>query len=197
MSYQVTYGATPTVEDVATLEAAVERAGELISSNYRNVTVNDGKGNEISGDDLLACYLGVLRLTPDLRAVEEHSSGRVMEIRKEDNDQLTQLEESLWRTEYRFDRAHMETILAPDFFEFGRSGRIYKRADTLDVETHPIRAKLPLPRFEVRLISADVALITYVSEVAYGDGIEIANRSSLWSRYQLGWKLRFHQGTPI
>jgi hypothetical protein len=194
--YQVRYGARPTVEEIATLADAVERAGQLISDNYANVTVSDGEGNEISGDNLIACYLGVMKLTSDLRVVGEHSLHRVMEISKEDFERLQQLEESLWRTEYRFDRAYMERTLAPDFLEFGRSRRAYTREDTLDIESHPIRATLPLPRFEVRLISADVALITYVSEVACGDEIETANRSSLWSRYPTGWRLRFHQGTP-
>jgi hypothetical protein len=49
--------------------AALERAGQLISDNYANVAIQDGKGNEISGDDLIACYLGVMKLTPDLRAI--------------------------------------------------------------------------------------------------------------------------------
>ena len=39
--------------------------------------------------------------------------------------------------------------------------------------------------------------MTYVSEVLYGDKVERANRSSIWSRHGDGWKLRFHQGTPI
>jgi hypothetical protein len=55
----------------------VERTGQLISDNYANVMVRDGKGYEISGDELLACYLGVMKLTADLRAVDEHSSNFV------------------------------------------------------------------------------------------------------------------------
>ena len=121
----------------------------------------------------------------------------MIEISKEDSEQLRELEQSLWQQEYRFDRTHMEATLAPDFFEFGRSGRVYRRDEALDIEGQPIHALLPLPQFVARLITEDVALITYVSEVAYGDNIERANRSSLWSRYSTGWKMRFHQGTPI
>jgi hypothetical protein len=55
---------------ISTLEAALERAGQLVSDNYANVAIHDGKGNRISGDDLLACYLGVMKMTSDLRAVE-------------------------------------------------------------------------------------------------------------------------------
>src|SRR5215467_13201150 len=177
--YQVRYGAKPTVEEIATLKDAVERAGQLISDNYGNVTVRDGEGNEISGDDLLACYLGVMKLTSDLRVV--------VEISKEDFERLRQLEESLWRAEYRFDRAYMERTLAPDFFEFGRSGRVYKREDTLNIESGAIHATLPLPQFAATLIAGDVALVTYMSEVTYGNILERANRSSLWSKYPMGW----------
>jgi hypothetical protein len=35
------------------------------------VAIHDGKGNQISGDDLIACYLGVNEIDSDLRAVDE------------------------------------------------------------------------------------------------------------------------------
>jgi hypothetical protein len=72
MTYLVARGDPATVEEVPTLEAALERAGRLVSDNYFGVAIRDGKGNEISGNELLACYLGVKSLTSDLRAVEAH-----------------------------------------------------------------------------------------------------------------------------
>jgi hypothetical protein len=66
------------------------------------------------------------------------------EISKEDSEQLRELEESLWQQEYRFNRSYMEATLAPDFFEFGRSGRVYERDDTLTIEMQPTHARLPL-----------------------------------------------------
>jgi hypothetical protein len=121
----------------------------------------------------------------------------MLEISNEDFDELRRQEESLWLTQSRFDRAYMEQALAPDFFEFGRSGRVYRREDTLNVPFQQSEIKLPLPKFAARLIAADVALVTYISEVKFTDVTETANRSSLWSRYPSGWRLRFHQGTPI
>ena len=116
----------------------------------------------------------------------------------DEHDQLRLLEESLWRAETRFDRDHMNEVLAPDFLEFGRSGRVYRRQDILDdLHPQPIDATLPLASFAVRSITADVALVTYVSEVTYGEVKEVANRSSLWSRHAGGWRIRFHQGTPV
>ena len=53
-----------------TLEAALEHAGQLVSDNYAKVAIHDGQGHQISGDDLLACYLGIMKLTPDLRAID-------------------------------------------------------------------------------------------------------------------------------
>jgi hypothetical protein len=117
-----------------------------------------------------------------------------MTLSAEDHDQLRRLEESLWRAETRFDRDHMSEVLAPDFLEFGRSGQVYGREDVLNDPAQPIEATLA--KFVVRSIAADVALVTYVSEVTDGQVKELANRSSLWSRSAGGWRIRFHQGTP-
>lgn len=119
-----------------------------------------------------------------------------MTLTADEHEQLRRLEESLWRAETRFDRDHMSEVLAPDFFEFGRSGRVYRREEILDVPAQPIKATLPFAKFAVRSIAEDVALVTYVSEVSDGEVTEVANRSSLWSRHAGGWRIRFHQGTP-
>ena len=62
------------------------------------------------------------------------------ELTAEDRELLQRLEEELWREETRFDVSRMEEIIAEDFLEFGRSGRIYQRADTLSVPSTPIEA---------------------------------------------------------
>lgn len=117
-----------------------------------------------------------------------------------DFDAIRRLEECLWRPESRFDNSLMEQVFAADFFEFGRSGRTYSRAELLfdPAETQSFQATLPLPGFHARHLSDDVVQVTYVSEVASREGeISRANRSSIWSRTPDGWRLRFHQGTPI
>ncbi len=119
-----------------------------------------------------------------------------MQVTQADYDTLRVLEESLWRSETRFNQEYMERVLAPDFMEFGRSGRIYHSADTLAAPFVEINAKLPLDNFDVRLISSDVALVTYTSRVT-NDQVQIANRGSIWSRTAAGWQIRFHQGTPV
>jgi hypothetical protein len=56
---------------------------------------------------------------------------------------------------------------------------------------------LPLPEFRVRVLSENIAQVTYTSAVRYGGVVEYARRSSIWSRTAGGWVLRFHQGTPF
>ena len=120
-----------------------------------------------------------------------------MELSSHDKQELEMLEESLWRAETRFDTKLMDQTFSTDFFEFGRSGRVYGRQECLDVESQPIDARLPLKDLRIRLIWPNVAQVTYVSSVTY-DGIEeLANRSSIWTRAERGWQLRFHQGTAI
>ena len=119
------------------------------------------------------------------------------ELTAEDRQLLQRLEEELWREETRFDVSRMEEVIAEDFLEFGRSGRIYQRADTLAVPSTPIEAVIPLPDFDARLLAEGVAQVTHNSVVTYGENIEKARRSSIWTRSSSGWKLRFHQGTPF
>jgi hypothetical protein len=112
-----------------------------------------------------------------------------------DYTDLEKLEESLWIADTRFDYEYMDNLMADDFFEFGRSGRIYSKAESLSAKRQEIRSKIPLKNFKVHEINENVVLVTYVSEVDYGE-IEIGNRSSLWLKTKDGWKLKFHQGTP-
>jgi hypothetical protein len=75
MVYVVARGTNPVViKEMPSLEAALEYAGQLLSDNYANVAIHDGKGNQISGDGLLACYLGLMKLLPDLRVVNDRKA---------------------------------------------------------------------------------------------------------------------------
>lgn len=108
---------------------------------------------------------------------------------------LAALEQTLWRTETRHDRARMDATFSPDFFEFGRSGRRYSRDDLLPQgEADPIDATLH--RLTVSGITDSVALVTYISQVRHPGGADWANRSSLWHLAAGRWQLCFHQGTP-
>lgn len=118
-------------------------------------------------------------------------------ISPQDVDELRKLEESLWVAQTRFDKASMEQILSPAFVEFGRSGKVYSREDTLSTAYRDIRCTLPLKNFAAHLIDTNVFLVTYVSESISDGEVLVANRSSIWIKTPGGWQLRFHQGTPV
>jgi hypothetical protein len=115
----------------------------------------------------------------------------------EDHAQLTRLEESMWIEATRFNEAFMKNALAPDFFEFGKSGKMYTRDAVLGAVHRAIDITLPLRDFGIRLLDENTAQITYISEAGSGDVRLRARRSSIWSRTSQGWQLRFHQGTPF
>ena len=120
----------------------------------------------------------------------------VLSLSDEDRAILTRLEEDMWREATRFDSAFQEQRFASDFFEFGRSGRIYTRAQIISVNSHPIRTTLPLPDLQIRLLDQNTAQLTYNNQVEYDGIMQHARRSSIWSRTERGWVMRFHQGTP-
>ncbi len=114
-------------------------------------------------------------------------------------EELKELEIELQKNETRRNRKRMEALLHPDFMEFGRSGRTYNRAEVLD-EFGP-DTMLPVIQsrnFDLVLLTEDVALLTYVS--AHLEKNQILHRhtlrSSVWVRTNVGWQMRFHQGTP-
>ena len=118
------------------------------------------------------------------------------EVTDADKRELTRLEENMWRENTRFDVQFMETHLATDFFEFGRLGRTYTRAESLAVPRQETNAVLPLPGLSIRMLNQDTAQLTYFSAVTYSGVVEHGRRSSIWSRTIQGWVMRFHQGTP-
>lgn len=114
-----------------------------------------------------------------------------------DKDDLTELEEAMWRTETRYDPVFQQQRFASDFLEFGRSGRVYQRNDAILTHPRPIQATLPLHNLAIRLLDQNTAQVTYDSAVVYDGVVERAHRSSIWSRHSSGWVMRFHQGTPF
>ena len=119
----------------------------------------------------------------------------VAHLSSADAAEIERLEETLWRADTRYDPVHMEAVLHSDFHEFGRSGRRYTRDQCIAITSGGFSADLPLTGFSAALVAPGVVLATYLGVVHY-DTTEVSNRSSLWVSDGLGWRLRFHQGTP-
>jgi hypothetical protein len=112
---------------------------------------------------------------------------------------LGSLEKELHKGETRRNRKRMETLLHPDFVEFGRSGIRYSPADVLEA-SGPNSALPAIHSEHLQMIhlAEGIVLLTYVSSHLDSDGNTTRRtlRSSIWVLTETGWQLRFHQGTP-
>jgi len=84
-----------------------------------------------------------------------------------------------------------ERLLHPEFFEFGRSGRRWSRAEVLaelsGAGQTPARADV-----QAIELAPGCWLLSWRSL-----GLRPAWRSSIWQHGTAGWQMRFHQATPI
>jgi hypothetical protein len=91
-------------------------------------------------------------------------------------------------------RAEVDVLLDPEFAEFGASGRRWSRPEILDsLASEQREAATAAHDLRATRIAEGVVLVTYVTD----DGERRCNRSSLWRRTPSGWRICFHQGTPI
>jgi hypothetical protein len=91
-------------------------------------------------------------------------------------------------------RAEVDALLDPEFAEFGASGRRWSRPEILaSLASEGREVAIAAQDLSASRIAEGVVLVTYVSD----DGERRCNRSSLWRRTPTGWRMYFHQGTPI
>jgi hypothetical protein len=92
----------------------------------------------------------------------------------------------------------LASLLDDDFLEFGSSGRIWSRDATITVLL-PAKAGVPVTIRDVdaRVLTDDLVLLLYRIEVTTSSGGRASRRSSIWRRHGTGWRIAFHQGTPI
>jgi hypothetical protein len=99
----------------------------------------------------------------------------------------------------RRDRARVAALLADDFFEFGASGRVWRRDEILDLLATEPYAPPVLEDFACHRIADDAVLVTYrtVRVNTESGKRETALRSSVWTKRAGKWLIRFHQGTRV
>ena len=94
----------------------------------------------------------------------------------------------------RGDRGLLEALLHPDFAEVGASGRRWTRSQIIDALVEaPSVDDLQVSDLQSQALSTDVVLVTYSARRAG----TTARRSSIWVRSELGWVVRYHQGTRV
>lgn len=120
---------------------------------------------------------------------------------RDSTDILSQLiarEPIFHRPELGTTRADFEAMTVEEFSEIGASGRHYTRAEVLDVlerrHASPPMEDLCASDFQCRHLAPELYLLTYI---LVQDGTRRTRRSTIWQRTAEGWKIVFHQGTPI
>ena len=96
-------------------------------------------------------------------------------------------------------RESLAALLAPEFREFGASGKVYADVSALLDELVPgARPKRVFEEFQAVRVAANTVLVTYRAKSAPGPGWKPpALRSSLWIKRDGRWQLLFHQGTRV
>ncbi|MEH6942217.1 DUF4440 domain-containing protein [Bacillus sp. JJ722] len=106
--------------------------------------------------------------------------------------QLLHLEEKLLKPEIRTSKDELANILADDFFEFGSSGKVLYKDESIDEVSLSI-VQMKLSDFEIHPLSEEIVLSTYriYNEINQQHSL----RSSIWKFIDGRWKMCFHQGT--
>ncbi len=112
------------------------------------------------------------------------------------------LELRLLNAETRNRPEQASALLAEDFVEFGRSGEVYRKPETIAAladEQAPVGWRLEVTDGAVALLASHIAHLTYrtARRFASGELDRTTLRSSIWRFSDGSWRMVFHQGTPV
>ena len=109
------------------------------------------------------------------------------------------LEMTLLKPEVRSSREELDKLLADDFMEFGSSGSVYRKPETLaNLTTTTDKVVYEVSDFEAREISDNFVLNIFKTKRTINNtDVVISLRSSIWKKTDGNWQMFFHQGTPI
>ena len=90
-----------------------------------------------------------------------------------------------------------ESVIAPEFWEVGASGKRYDRELALKTlaerEAAGIFEQLSNEDFDCVLLADNCFLVRYLLR----QGPRVTRRASIWKRTNAGWQIIYHQGTIV
>ncbi len=95
----------------------------------------------------------------------------------------------------RKNKDEVDQLLAPNFFEYGSSGKIWTRVALIDSLSTEEPTQVVASGFKAQPLSDDTVLITYKTKKVKS-GTE-SLRSSIWRNNGGKWQMVFHQGTGV
>ena len=122
-----------------------------------------------------------------------------METHEDLAELLQKLEELLHVQSVRSTAQELDKLLADEFFELGVSGKIWTRESVIQTLKSESFSKRSMSDFKLSILAPEIALVTYRAHRFATEDRPSADslRSSIWKRIGPGWKMVFHQGTPL
>jgi hypothetical protein len=110
-----------------------------------------------------------------------------------------ELELFLLKPEVRSSADRLNELLAEDFIEYGSSGLVYYKQDTLqNLTASTDKVVFVVSDFKAKELSENFVLTTFKTEKTINDtDVMVSLRSSIWKKNEGNWQMFFHQGTPI
>jgi ribonuclease HI len=108
-----------------------------------------------------------------------------------DEQLVEQLERRLLEPALRSDPAEFSTLLHPEFEEIGASGTLWDRESIVEALSSDLPGELDYSTLNTTRLGPDAILLVY--RLSSPDRSSL--RSSVWSRTDGRWRIRFHQGT--
>ncbi|WKA58801.1 DUF4440 domain-containing protein [Planococcus shenhongbingii] len=106
--------------------------------------------------------------------------------------EIFKLECSHLQPDVRVSKQKLGEVLDEEFFEFGSSGKVWRRRD-YDTN-HPLTPdRMEISEFALHILGPEAVLTTY--RLQNHTSGKVSLRSSIWKNRGSGWKLFFHQGT--
>jgi len=111
---------------------------------------------------------------------------------------LRELEERLLCSDVRRSPTAVGELLADEFVEFGSSGRVFDKQQTIDaLRGEATTAQRSVLDFRTSALAPGIVLATYrlASSDSDGEAPKHSLRSSIWKLIGERWQMVFHQGT--
>lgn len=112
-------------------------------------------------------------------------------------EELSAREPLFHRRAFWSDRASLEAMTAPDFWEVGASGRVYERDFVIETvlgrATQGEPQAWPCREFRLRQLGERTYLLTYLLE----EPLRTTRRATIWECSEAGWRAVYHQGTLV
>ncbi len=116
---------------------------------------------------------------------------------KNELNRIKELEKALVNPLFRKSVSELSNLFTDDFMEFGSSGKVYSKKQTIKALQKTVTPKISIKNFRFKQINKQCVLVTYKSVVFDGRQKKYSLRSSLWKKENRKWKIVFHQGTKI